>query len=174
MVNTFPFGTDFVVLRDAMNQLLEDSFVLTRGARGNGGAGQTARALPLDVYATNDEAVIIAAVPGMNPSDVDVTIDQNVVTLAGTIPTAAESEQGKGANWYLHELWHGPFRRSVTLPFDVDSDRTEATFENGIVRVVLPKAERARPHKITITTGKGQQAIDAEAGERAEQPARTA
>lgn len=174
MVNTFPFGSDFVVLRDAMNQLLEDSFVLTRGPRAGGSASQTARPLPLDVYATNDEAVIIAAVPGMNPSDVDVTIDQNVVTLAGTIPTATESEQGKGANWYLHELWHGPFRRSVTLPFEVDASRTEATFENGIVRVVLPKAERARPQKISITTGKGQQAIDVAAGEQAEQPVQTA
>ena len=95
------------------------------------------RPLPLDVYATPDEAVIIAAVPGMSPQELEITIDQNMVTLSGTVPTAAESEQGKGATWYLHELWHGQFRRSVTLPFEVDAGKADASFENGIVRIVL-------------------------------------
>jgi HSP20 family protein len=155
MVSTFPFGQDFVVLRDAMNQLLEDSFVPSRTTRG-GTNGTMVRALPLDVYATQDEAIVIAAVPGMTPQDLDVTINQNVVTLAGTVPTAAESEQGKGATWYLHELWHGDFRRSVTLPFEVDAAKAEATFENGIVRIALPKAERAKPYRIEVRTASGQ------------------
>ena len=163
MVSQFPFGQDFVVLRDAMNQLLEESFVPSRGSRSSsGGNGTMVRPLPLDVYATQDEAVIIAAVPGMSPQELEVTIDQNVVTLSGTVPTAAESEQGKGATWYLHELWHGQFRRSVTLPFEVDASKGDASFENGIVRIVLPKAERAKPHKIAIKSGNGQQeAIEA-------------
>ena len=162
MVSSFPFGQDFVVLRDAMNQLLEESFVPTRGSRSSSGNGTMVRPLPLDVYATADEAVIIAAVPGMSPRDLEVTIDQNVVTLSGTVPTAAESDQGKGATWYLHELWHGQFRRSVTLPFEVDADQADATFENGIVRIALPKAERAKPHKIAIRTTNGQkEAIEA-------------
>lgn len=162
MVSQFPFGTDFVVLRDAMNQLLEESFVPSRGVRSGGGNGTTARPLPLDVYATADEAVIIAAVPGMSPQDLDVTINQNAVTLSGTVPTAAESEQGKGATWFLHELWHGQFRRSVTLPFEVDAGQAEATFENGIVRITLPKAAKAKPHKIAIKAASGQsEAIEA-------------
>jgi HSP20 family protein len=156
MVSTFPFNQDFVVLRDAMNQLLEESFVPSRGVRG-GGNGMLARALPLDVYATQDHAVVIAAVPGMDPRTLDVTFDQNAVTLSGTVPNVAESEQGKGATWYLHELWHGQFRRSVTLPFEVDAAKAEATFENGIVRIVLPKADRAKPHKIAIRAASGQQ-----------------
>ena len=163
MVSQFPFGQDFVVLRDAMNQLLEESFVPSRGSRSSsGGNGTRVRPLPLDVYATQDEAVIIAAVPGMSPQELEVTIDQNVVTLSGTVPTAAESEQGKGATWYLHELWHGQFRRSVTLPFEVDAGKADASFENGIVRIMLPKAERAKPHKISIKSGNGkQEAIEA-------------
>ena len=160
MVSAFPFGQDFVVLRDAMNQLLEESFVPSRPARGASN-GAMVRPLPLDVYATQDEAVVIAAVPGMNPRDLEVTIDQNVVTLSGSVPTAAESEQGKGATWYLHELWHGQFRRSVTLPFEVEAGRAEATFENGIVRITLPKAERAKPHKIAIRATSQQEAIEA-------------
>lgn len=160
MVSPFPFGSDFVVLRDAMNQLLEESFVPARGARA--GDSATVRSLPLDVFATRDEAVVIGAVPGMTAEDLDITINQNVISLAGKVPTAAESEQGKTATWYLHELWHGPFRRSVTLPFEVDAANAEATFENGIVRIVLPKAERAKPFKIAIRTPDSQQAIEAE------------
>jgi HSP20 family protein len=161
MVSSFPFGSDFVVLRDAMNQLLEESFIPSRAAR-NGVNGQMVRSLPLDVFATQDEAFVIAAVPGITAENLDITINQNVVTLAGNLPTAAESEQGKGATWYLHELWHGSFRRSVTLPFEVDATKAEATFDNGIVRITLPKAERAKPFKIAIRTADGQQAIEAE------------
>ena len=168
MVSQFPFGQDFVVLRDAMNQLLEESFVPSRGSRSSAANGAMVRPLPLDVYATQDEAVIIAAVPGMSPQELEVTIDQNVVTLSGTVPTAAESEQGKGATWYLHELWHGQFRRSVTLPFEVDAAKADASFENGIVRIVLPKAERAKPHKIAIKTENGQQEA-IEAGSKSKQ-----
>ena len=73
-----------------------------------------------------------------------------------------QSEQGKGATWYLHELWHGDFRRSVTLPFEVDAAKAEATFENGIVRIALPKAERAKPYRIEVRTASGQgEAIEA-------------
>jgi HSP20 family protein len=160
MVNQFPFGQDFVVLRDAMNQLLEESFVPARTSRSSNGTS-TVRPLPLDVYTTADDAVVIAAVPGMNPQDLEVTVNQSVVTLSGTVPTAAESEQGKQATWYLHELWHGQFRRSVTLPFEVDASKADATFENGIVRIVLPKAERARPQKIAIKGSGSQEAIGA-------------
>ena len=157
MVSQFPFGQDFVVLRDAMNQLLEESFVPSRGSRSSGGNGTMVRPLPLDVYATQDEAVIIAAVPGMSPQALEVTIDQNVVTLSGTVPTAAESEQGKGATWYLRELWHGQFQRTVMLPFEVDPSQAEASFQHGIVRITLPKAEWAKPQKIAIKAGSGQQ-----------------
>lgn len=160
MVSTFPFGADFVVLRDAMNQLLEESFVPARGSRMGGANGTTVRSLPLDVYTTQDEAVIIAAVPGMTANDLDITINQNVVTLAGQVPSVADSEQGKNATWYLHELWHGAFRRSVNLPFEVEAANAEATFSNGIVRIVLPKAERAKPFKIAIRTADSPQAED--------------
>ena len=160
MVNSFPPRPDAVGLRDALTQLLEDSFVPPRGGDPTG-PGAAPRPLPLDVYATPDEAVIIAAAPGMDPQDLEVTVNQNTVTLSGAVPSATESEQGKGATWYLHELWHGPFRRSVTLPFEVDAGQAEATFEHGVVRIVLPKAEQAKPHKIAIKAAGGQEAIGA-------------
>jgi HSP20 family protein len=162
MVNTFPFGSDFVQLRQAMQELLQESFVPSGGS-GYGwstGSGAMARALPLDVYATPDEAVVIAAVPGMSPENLKITYAGNTLTLSSTVPSAAESEQGQNATWYLHELWTGQFRRTVTLPFEVDPAQAQATFEHGIVRITLPKAEWAKPQKIDIKAG-SQQAIGA-------------
>ena len=161
MVNQFPFGSDFVLLREAMNQLLQDSFVPSGGSRfgwSNGTRnGTMLRPVPLDVYATPDEAIVIAAVPGMSPENLEITYTDNTLTLSGSVPSAAESEQGQNATWYAHELWSGQFQRTVTLPFEVDASKAEATFENGLVRIALPKAERAKPQKIAIKAGSGQQ-----------------
>jgi HSP20 family protein len=159
MVTQFPLSSDFVLLRDAMNQLLTDSFVPSGGARSGWatGSGAMARPMPLDVYATPDEAIVIAALPGLNPQDLEITYTQNTLTLSGSVPNVAESEQGQNATWYAHELWSGQFQRTVTLPFEVDASQAEATFENGLVRIALPKAERAKPQKIAIKAGSGHQ-----------------
>lgn len=163
MVSQFPFGSDFVVLRDAMHQLLEESVVPSRAGRNGSRTGTVAR-LPIDVFATNDEAVVIAAVPGLQPEDLDVTINQNTLSLAGHVPTAADSEQGKGATWYLQELGHGQFQRTVTLPFEVDATQAEAVFDNGLVRITLPKAARAKPQKIAVSRAqKSRESIPVEA-----------
>ncbi len=161
MVSQFPFGSNFVLLRDAMNQLLEDSFVPSGGSRygWSSGSRTMARPVPLDVYATPDEAVVIAAVPGLNPEQLEITYTQNTLTLSGSVPSAAESEPGQNATWYLRELWSEQFQRTVALPFDVDASKAEATFEHGIVRITLPKAERAKPQKIAIKAGSQQESI---------------
>ncbi len=162
MVNQFPFGSDFVLLRDAMNQLLSDSFVPSGGSRSGWSTGSRAlaRPVPLDVYATPEEAIVIAALPGMAPEHLEITYTQNTLTLSGSVPSVAESEQGQNATWYLRELWSGQFQRTVTLPFEVDASKAEATFEHGIVRITLPKAEWTKPQKIAIKAG-SQQAIGA-------------
>src|SRR5215212_11433733 len=79
MVSQFPLSSDFVLLRDAMNQLLTDSFVPSGGSRSGWGSGSQAmaRPVPLDVYATPDEAIVIAAVPGMTPEQLEITYTQN-------------------------------------------------------------------------------------------------
>jgi HSP20 family protein len=148
MVTQFPLTQNYVLLRDAMNQLLEDSFVPSISNRLSTGA--PARSIPLDVYATPDEVVILAAVPGMDPESLDITYVQNTITFSGTLPSATESEEGKRGTWYMNELWHGDFRRTLTLPFDVDVSNAETSFENGIVRLVLPKAASARPQRIEV------------------------
>ena len=157
MVNTFE---PLVSLRQAMDQLFEESFVgapyRTLWSRGvaNGWSG-----MPLDVYATNDQVVILAAVPGLRPDDLQITFQQGTLLLSGQIGNVTETEEAKNATWYLHELSHGQFRRSVTLPFPVEADQAQATFEHGVVRIVLPKAETARPKTIPIRAGGTTEAI---------------
>ena len=97
MVNQFPFGSDFVLLRDAMHQLLSDSVVPSGGARSGWGNGTRAWSVPLDVYATPDEAIVVAAMPGLNPEHLEITCTQNTLTLSGTVPNGAESEQAQNA-----------------------------------------------------------------------------
>lgn len=163
MVSQFPFGSDFVLLRDAMSQLFQDSVVPSGGARSTWGNGSRTmpRPIPLDVYTTPDEAVVIAAVPGLNPENLEITYARNTLTLSGSVPNTAESEQGQHATWYMRELWSGQFQRTLTLPFEVDASKAEAVFEHGIVRITLPKADWAKPQRIAVTASSSQQAIGA-------------
>jgi HSP20 family protein len=159
MVTRYPsIADEFITLREAMDRFFNDSPARSLW----GGAGVSGRtALPLDVYATPDEVVMIAAAPGLGPEDIEITINQNTVSLSGTVPNVAASEEGKAATWYLHELSHGTFQRTVTLPIEVDAAKADASFENGILRLRLPKAEAARPKQIKVRAGGGEQQLSA-------------
>jgi HSP20 family protein len=115
--------------------------------------------MAIDVFTTDDQVVILAAVPGMRPDDLDLSVHENTVMISGKIADVSDSAETKGATWYVHELWSGEVRRSVTMPFAVDADRADAKFENGILRVSLPKAESAKPRKIAIAGGHANAAL---------------
>jgi HSP20 family protein len=169
MVTRYSGGSlmsDFVSLRDAMDRLFNESFV--PGMRGSVGAS----AFPLDVYATADAMIVLAAVPGMDPSALDISIEKGQVAIKGEIPDVATSEEARDATWYVHELPRGEFQRTISVPFEVDAARAEATFENGMLRLTLPKAEAARPRQIKVRVAgeNGSQAIaEGETRESAEQ-----
>jgi HSP20 family protein len=153
-------------LTQALEQLLDDPFG-PRGAWARGGSpGRSVQPMPLDVYATPEQIVVLAAVPGLRPDDLEITVHQNTVTLSGTVHDVAEADEAKQATWYVHELWSGQYQRSLTLPFELDAERAEASVADGIARIVLPKAERAKPRKIAIQGGQtGPAAPDAAATE---------
>ncbi len=164
MVTRYSGGSlfnDVVSLRDAMDRLFNESFVSGQ-SRANG-EGRTP--FPLDVFATENELTVLAAVPGMDPEQLDISIDKGQVTLKGEVPDVATSEEAREATWYLHELPRGAFQRTLSVPFEIDSDRAEATFDNGMLRLTLPKAEAARPKQIKVRVGGGDRtdAIDARA-----------
>jgi HSP20 family protein len=153
MVNRVPSLMDeFVSLRDSMDRMFGESSVAPlRGLWSGGwGSGNGRMTLPLDVYATKDEVVIIAAVPGIPAEEIEITINQNTITLTGKTPNVASSEEAKDATWYLHELQHGAFQRSITLPIEVDAANADASCEHGILRLRLPKAEAAKPRQIKV------------------------
>lgn len=165
MVHRLPsLADDFVSLRDAMDRFFSDNMASSPFRGIWSGAGPGGRMpLALDVYGTKDEVVLIAAVPGLGPDDIEITINQNTVTLSGVVPNAAQSEEAAGATWYLHELGHGAFQRSITLPMEIDASRADATFDQGILRVRVPKSEAAKPKRIEVRAANAlQPAVEAE------------
>src|SRR4051812_36778968 len=112
-----PFFSDVVALRDTLDHVLNDALgnapFQTLWSRGGNGR-QIAQPMPLDVYATEDEAVIVAAAPGMRPEDLELTVHQTTVPLSGAVGSITEPEEAKGATWYVHELGSGSYRRSIT------------------------------------------------------------
>lgn len=161
-----PLFNDLLNLRDTVDQIFRenpfgDTFS-TLWSRSESSGGAVARPMPFDVYSTDDEVVILAAVPGMRPDDLDLTVQRNTVTISGRVQHDSAEGEDKDVTWHLRELASGSYRRSITLPVSLDADRAEATFEHGMLKIVLPKAEASRPHKIAIRSGSEQQeAIEA-------------
>jgi HSP20 family protein len=104
--------------------------------------------VPLDLYETDDAVVVRAALPGVKPEDVDITIAGETLTIRGE---SKHAEEGKKRNYYWQESWYGSFARSVALPAQVEADKADAVFENGVLKLTIPKAEAAKPKTIKVT-----------------------
>jgi HSP20 family protein len=149
------FG-DLLSLRQAMDRLFEESFVNPRTWQF--GEGQL---VPVDVFATKDEVVVQAILPGVKPEEVDITMEGNTLTIAGDTTSMMPDREGL----LLQEIRRGRFVRTLTLPDGLEPDRAKATFEDGILTLRIPKAEQVKPRQIKISTG------DSHAGDgRHEQP----
>ncbi len=136
-------------LHDQMDQLFNEALGSFTGARRNGGE-QAPMALPIDIRQTEGAYVLEASVPGFKPEDVEVTVDQNVLTISGT--QRAESEEQKGG-WIRRERRTGSFHRQVVLPAEVRADEISAGFENGVLTVTVPRAQKAQPKRIPVAAG---------------------
>lgn len=136
---------EMLSLREAMDRLFEESFV---GPRGWLGLGEEAVSLPLDVYQTENEIVVSAAVPGIKPEDIDISVTGDTLTIKGE--TVAEERVEEG-NYIRQERRYGRFERSMTLPVEVQADKADAVFENGVLKLSLPKAEAVKPRQIKVT-----------------------
>jgi HSP20 family protein len=130
---------ELVSLREAMERLLDedigDERVLGRGE---------AR-LPIDVYTTPAEIVITAAVPGLSPEEVEVTLENEMLTIRGELPLPLENVE-----YIFQERPYGRFSRALTLNVPIDVDNVEATFENGLLTLTLPKAVPTKPKTIKV------------------------
>ena len=132
-----------VSLRDAMNTLLQESFVRPGGLS----APNAPAAPPLDVSETEDAFVVKASLPGVKPEDVQITVHGDTLTIRGE---GKSEEEKKGEHWHLRERRFGTFQRSVSLATPVDSDGAQAHYEHGVLTLTLPKSEAAKPRQIKI------------------------
>ena len=132
---------EMMTLREAMDRLFDDAFTRPLSLRD----GWSAPAI--DMYQTDDEIVVKAALPGFKPDEVQINVTGEVLTLKGEVK---QQEEKKERAWHMREQRWGTFERSVVLPTDVVSDKAKAEFENGILTISLPKAEEVKPKVISI------------------------
>lgn len=138
-----------LTLRDAVNRLFEESFVRPFGGWPLSTRDGAANVLAVDMFETNDDVTVKASMPGVKPEDVDITVTGNVLEIRGE--TKQETEETRG-DYHYRERSYGTFQRSLTLPVDVKSDQVEATFEDGVLTLRMPKAEQAKARQIKIQT----------------------
>jgi HSP20 family protein len=133
---------EMISLRDAMSRLLEESFVWPRARLGT---FQPA----LDLYETEQEYVVKLAAPGLKPDNFELLMQQNVLTIRGR----TQAEEQENARYHIREQRFGEFTRVVQFPTAVDADKIQATLADGILTIRVPKAEAAKPRRITVKTG---------------------
>jgi HSP20 family protein len=132
---------EMMTLREAMDRLFDDAFTRPLSLAGNWSVPA------VDMYQTDNEVVVKAALPGIKADEVQINITGEVLTLKGEVK---QSEETKEKAYHIREQRWGAFERSIILPTDVVADKAKADFENGILTITLPKAEEVKPKTITI------------------------
>jgi HSP20 family protein len=114
--------------------------------------------LPIDMAETEGEIEVTASLPGVRPDDVEVTVANGVLSIRAH---TQQEEETRERSFYRREIRQGTLHRNIALPMDVEAERAEATFENGVLHLRLPKAESQKPKRIHVRgQGGGQQPID--------------
>ena len=101
----------------------------------------------IDVYQDKDNVVVEASITGIDPEKVDISIENDVLTISGH---KEEKSEVKREDYYRKEMRSGSFSRSVILPMMVKGSEAEATYEKGVLKISIPKAEEAKPKKIAV------------------------
>lgn len=101
----------------------------------------------MDVYQTKDDVVIETPLAGINPADINISVANDVLTVEGKSEHKSEVDD---KNYYRKEIRSGSFHRSVALPTAVDGDRAKATYEKGVLKITIPKVERAKPKTVKV------------------------
>ena len=151
LVRWEPFR-DLVSLQDRMNRLFDDSFRgVARGAGEDDWALGGSWAPAVDIYEQDGNIVLKAELPGVDPKDVDVRVENNLLTLRGE---RKFDQEVKRESYHRVERAYGAFSRSFTLPNVIDTDKIKAEFKDGVLRMILPTREEAKPKQISISVAK--------------------
>jgi HSP20 family protein len=143
---------DLVTVQERMNRIFDDAFrgVARPGTEEDWALGGS-WAPAVDIFENDGNLVLKAELPGIEPKDVDVRVENNVLTLRGERKFEAEV---KREQYHRVERAYGTFSRSFTLPNVVDTDKIKAEFKDGVLRVTLPQREEAKPKQISIAVTK--------------------
>ena len=144
MLTTRPLGSSF-------DRMLTLNRVFDHALTASGGTRVWVPAM--DVAERADAYLVHLELPGVNPETVEITFEQNVLTIRGTKPSAIDPQTDGETRIFAAERVHGGFERSVRVPEFVDPDRIDAQFANGLLTITVPKAQAARARKISIRRG---------------------
>jgi len=140
-----PFN-EMLTVSTAMDQLLNSAVVPSRGRI-------SGTSLPIDVIENEDAFIVKAVVPGIHPDDLDIQVNDQILTLRGEWK---QPEAHQGTTFHLRERAGGRFERTLQLPLPVNVDAVQAQYECGILTLTLPKTESVKPRRITVQSLQGQ------------------
>lgn len=143
---------EIVALREAMNNMLDDTLVRPRA-----GVNAMITGMAIDLKETADNFIVESVLPGVAPEQVEITILNDTLRIKAE---SVDSSEEEGETWLIRERRHGRFERSITLPATVNADEASADFENGILKIVLPKSEAQRPRTIQVRSAHDAQGDD--------------
>jgi len=133
-------------LRRAMDRVFDDTL-----ERRYTDFDQNISALALDVLENEDAYLVKAAIPGIDPDDLDITYNNDTLTIQGEMKHEEEKE---GERYHLQERFYGKFYRQVRLPSAVNANAIQANYEHGVLTLTLPKSEEVKPKKISVLKSK--------------------
>lgn len=138
---------EMATLRDTMDRMFDAPFFQPLSASGKS-------MVAMDMIERENELVLRASVPGVDPDKLDVTINGDMLTISGTTEHDVENQRD---DYLLREHHVGRFERMIRLPVRVDSEGATAECRNGVLSLTLPKSKEARPHRIRIQSGENGQ-----------------
>ena len=137
----------FADLRGTMDRLFDEGFSRPWRLLPATNGDTFEATFPVEVSTTDTDIEVKAALPGVKPDEVEITVQNDVLTIRAEHKDTSEEKQ---RDYYRREIRYGAFHRSMSLPVSVDSDKAEAKFENGVLSLKLPKAESLRPKQIKV------------------------
>jgi len=141
---------DEMAQMDPMSPMLAHALGL-HAQQGSGRATTTAWAPALDISERKDAYLATVELPGVEPDDLQITLEDGLLTIQGERHFAHDSTEQQ---FHRVERRYGAFRRAITLPAQVQAEQIEASFDNGVLQIVVPKMEEAKPKRIQVRPGR--------------------
>jgi HSP20 family protein len=135
---------EMLALQTALDRMFEENGI---------GAVDGGNTLALDIHENDQNYTVVTSMPGVQPENINVTLHDGVLTITGTIP----AQSRENIRVLVQERRYGQFTRSIRLPMAVDSNKVEASFENGVLTLTLPKTPEAQPKQIQVRVGNNNQ-----------------